>query len=191
MVKFAITGNIACGKSVALEVIKSFGYQAIDCDDIVKDLYKNYDFIQEIKKEFPEIVFNECINLKLLREKLFNNKEFKQSYEKFIFPEIKTQILEYFKKNTDKKFVFVVVPLLFEAGFENLFDKIVFISSEEKTRKSRLISRKSMLSDIAEIVISSQQKEETKIPKCDYVIKNNGTLEEFKNAVNKFLNNII
>ena len=191
MIKIAITGNIACGKSVAFDVIKSEGFSIVDCDDMVKDLYKNSDFINDLKKTFPEIILNETVNTKLLSEKLFSDINFKQSYENFIYPKIKVKILEFLNQNKGEKVVFVVIPLLFEAGFENLFDKIVFISAKEEIRKTRLVSRKSMLSDIADKVISSQQKEEEKISKSDYVIKNNAALEEFKCDIKKLLNNLI
>ena len=191
MIKIAITGNIACGKSVAFDVIKSEGFSIVDCDDMVKDLYKNSDFIKTLKNEFPEIILNESVNTKLLSEKLFSDINFKQSYENFIYPKIKVKFLEFLNQNKGEKVVFVVIPLLFEAGFENLFDKIVFISAKEEIRKTRLVSRKSMLSDIADKVISSQQKEEEKIPKSDYVIKNNAALEEFKCDIKKLLNNLI
>ena len=48
-----------------------------------------------------------------------------------------------------------------------------------------------MLSDMAQKVIKSQMKEEEKIPRCDFIIKNNGTLEEFKNAFEIFIKNLI
>ena len=56
MTKFAITGNIASGKTVAYEIIKNQGYSIIDCDDIVKELYGNEHFISLISQKFPQIV---------------------------------------------------------------------------------------------------------------------------------------
>ena len=208
MKKIGITGNIACGKSTAYEIIKSEDFSIIDCDDIVKKLYSGADFIFETAKIFPQIITDNKINLKILSELIFSDKDFKSAYENFIFPKVREKIIEFFKENliksqpTDvtlnsfqglenKHYTFVVVPLLFEAGYENLFDKIIFISSNENIRKERLIARNSRLSNIADKVINSQIPEEEKIKKSDYVIKNNGTLEEFKNAVEKLINDII
>ena len=188
MIKIGITGNIACGKSTAYEIIKSAGYPVIDADDIVKEIYKDNLFIEELLAKFPMIIFGGKIDIKKLSNLLFTDKEFKENYEAFIFPKVKEKIIEFFDKNNNEK-IFVIAPLIFEAGFENMFDKIIFISADENIRRERLIARKSMLSDTADTVIKSQMSEEEKIPRCDYVIKNNGTLDEFKDAVMKILEN--
>ena len=200
MIKIGITGNIACGKSTASEIIKSAGYPIIDCDDIVKELYCNKLFVEQAEKEFPSIISKGKINPKKLSGLLFTDSNFKVKYEAFIFPKVKEKILDFFENSQsagrthepdNKNIIFVIAPMLFEAGIGDMFDKIIFISADENIRKERLISRKSMLSEIADKVIKSQISEEEKIPRCDFVIENNGTLEEFRNAVNEILNDII
>ena len=183
MIKFGITGNIACGKSSAYETIKSAGYPVIDCDDIVKEIYKDDQVIGELSTKFHMIIVDKKIDIKKLSSLLFTDKKFKVEFENFIFPKVKEKIIEFFEK------IFVIAPLLFEAGFENMFDKIILISSDENIRRERLIARNSVLSEIADKVIKVQTPEEEKIPLCDFVIKNNGTLEEFRNTVLKFLKN--
>ena len=188
MKKIGITGYIACGKSTSYEIIKSDGFPIIDCDDIVKGFYNNNIFISETAKIFPQIIINNKIDLKILSKLIFLDKNFKEDFEKFIFPKVKEKIIEFFDKTyTVRDVAFVIAPLLFEAGFENMFDKIIFISSDENIRKERLISRNSMLSDMADNVIKLQMKEEEKIPKCDYVIKNNTTIEDFKCSIKNFI----
>lgn len=188
MIKYGITGNIACGKSVAFQIIKESGLPIIDCDDIVKELYTDDLCAAKIKKEFPQIIENNKINLKILSNLLFNDINFKKKYEAFIFPKVKEKIKEFYELKNKEEKTFVIAPLLFEAGFEDLFDKIIFISAEKEIRKERLIKRNSILSLMAERVINAQFSEEEKNKMCDYVIKNNGTLEEFKNAVINMLN---
>ena len=183
MIKIGITGNIACGKSTAFEILKAYDYSVIDCDDIIKELYSNIDFIIQVQKIFPQIISDKKINLKELSNRLFTDSDFKKKYEEFIFPKVKKEINNYFDKNMHNDKVFVIAPLLYEANFETLFDKIIFISAEENIRKQRLISRGSLLSNIAEKVINAQQDEKEKISRSDYVIKNNGTLSEFRHAV--------
>ena len=190
MIKIGITGNIACGKTTAYKIIKSAEHTIIDADDIVKELYKNNLFIEELSKKFTMIISDGKINFKILSGLLFTDKDFKEKYEAFIFPKVKEKIIEFFEANKNTKKVFVIVPLLFEAKMKDIFDNIIFISADENIRRKRLISRNSMLSNIADKVIKSQISEEEKIPHSDYIIKNNGTIEEFKNAVNILLNNI-
>ena len=190
MIKIGITGNIACGKSIAFEVIKSAGYAIIDCDDIVKDLYKDNSYIEKVAEKFPVIITDEKIDLKKLSDLIFSDNDFKEKYESFIFPKVKEKILEFFEENKGFENVFVIVPLLFEAGFECLFDKIIFISADENIRRERLIVRNSILSNMVDKVIKTQIPEEDKIKKCDYIINNNATIEVFKSVIITFLNNI-
>ena len=75
----------------------------------------------------------------------------------------------------------------FEIQF-TAFDKIIFIQADDDIRRTRLTNRKTILSKLADEVIKSQIPEEEKIPKCDYVINNNDTLEDFKRTVKDFIN---
>lgn len=183
MLKIAITGNIACGKSLAFNFIKKLGYPVIDCDDIIKDLYSKTSVITDISKKFPYLVNNNSINLRVLSKMIFSDKKFKKDFENIIFPLVKNEILKFFNDFNDKKKVFVIVPLLFESGFDKLFDIIIFISASEDTRLKRLTERNSRLSILAKDVIKAQMPEEVKIKKSDYVIVNNDTIEKFKNDI--------
>ena len=187
MKRIAITGNIACGKSCAFDIIKDFGCKIIDSDDIVNGLYEENSIIEHIEKLFPKVVSNNNIDKKALSNMLFSDKIQKQKFENFLYPKVLNKINEFFEENKSETTCFVIVPLLFEAGFEKYFDKILLITADEEIRKERLIKRNSVLSNCAEKVIASQIPQDKKTERCDYIIENNGTLEEFKNAVERFL----
>ena len=190
MIKFAITGNIASGKSYAYKIIKESGYSIIDCDDIVNKLYRKKCIIEKICKIFPEVITNKKIDKKKLCDILFKSGKTKKDFEKFLYPYVLEYIKLFFEKNKKDKYLFVIVPMLFESGFEKYFDKIILIKADEDIRKKRLLHRNSLLSDYAKAVIKFQISEEKKISKCDYVIENNGSLESFKTSIENFLTNI-
>ena len=52
----AVTGGIGTGKSLALELIKMSGYSVIDCDAIVKELYKKRTIKKGVRNIFPNAV---------------------------------------------------------------------------------------------------------------------------------------
>ena len=188
MEKIAITGNIACGKSCAFDIIKNLGYPIIDSDDIVNSLYEDGSVIKEIEKSLPEIIFGNKINKKALSELLFSDKKKKEEFENFLYPIVLEKIDEFFEECKSENICFVIVPLLFEAGFEKYFDKIVLITADDKIRKDRLIERKSILSCCADKVMTAQIPQNKKAERSDFVIENNGTKEEFKIAIEKLLN---
>ena len=81
--------------------------------------------------------------------------------------------------------VFISVPQLFEAGFEDLFDKIIFIVSDENIRLERLMRRNNFTREDALKRIASQLSDEHKIKKSDIIIENNGTLNELVASINQ------
>lgn len=175
MIKIAIVGNIASGKSTVEKFIESKGFKVFDTDKIAHSILENNETIKKKfgttdRKELATIVFSDSAKLKLL--------------ESIIHPEVKKELLKIFSSN--ESVVFVSVPQLFEAGFENLFDKIIYITADESIRKERLMKRNSISQEEAQRRISAQT-EGSKREKCDYVIENNGSPDDLKLAINTCL----
>ena len=187
MEKYAVTGNIACGKSLASKIIKELGFPIVDCDDIIKALYESDAIIKKIDSIFPQVITGGQVDLKKLSEMLFSEKENKLKFEELIYPHVIEKFNKFIDKNSMREKVFVIVPLLFEAKMEKYFDKIILILADEDIRKERLMKRKTILSDFTDLVLKSQIPQEEKVKKCDYVVENNGSIEEFKNQLVKIL----
>ena len=176
MIKIAITGNIASGKSVVEDLIKSNGYKVFDTDKIAHHILENSPEVKKIfgttdRKEIAKIVFSDPEKLKVL--------------ESIIHPEVKKEIIKLF--NLNEEMIFISIPQLFESGFDKLFDKIIFISADENIRLERLIKRNNLSKEEALKRIAAQDKEEEKISKCDYVINNNYDIEHLKKEINKII----
>ena len=120
---------------------------------------------------------------------VFSDKEKLKVLESIIHPQVKKEILEIFQ--LDEKIVFISVPQLFESGFDSLFDKIIFISANENLRLERLIKRNNLTKEEALKRISAQMSEEEKILKSDFIIKNNGSIEDLKKEVENVLKTLI
>lgn len=195
MIKVAIAGNIACGKSEVEKILIESGYKVIDTDKVNHSiLNSDKNVIEEIKEAFiNDNILDEKENIS--REKLgkvvFSNDEKKAVLENILHKRIFNKVNEFFKENKNEKIVFVSIPLLFESKQEKTFDKIIFISADENLRLQRLIKRNSFSEEYAKVRINSQEKENDKIKKSDYVIYNNSDLKNLRNQIEYVIKNII
>jgi dephospho-CoA kinase len=179
MLKIAIVGNIASGKSTVEDFIKAKGYKVYDTDKIAHEiLASNKSVIDEFgtneRAKLAKIVFSEPEKLKKLEE--------------IVHPLVKEEILGIFENNFN--IVFISVPQLFEAGFESLFDKIIYITADKDIRKNRLIRHNNFTEEEALRRIDAQ-KETNKKEKADFVIENNSTIFELETYIDYVLKEIL
>ena len=170
MLKIAITGNIASGKSEVEKFIAQ-DFPVFDADKIAHKFLGNVD-------------------RRALGEKVFSDPVARKKLEDYIHPKVKDEILKIFCESQDK-YVFVSIPLLFETGFDKLFDKIIFVQCDDKLRLERLMKRNNFTKEQALKRMNAQMPQDEKINKSDFVIHNNSTKEELAEQVNELLNNFL
>lgn len=189
MIKYAIVGNIASGKSEVEKIIEKLGYIVFDTDLITHDILLDNPTVAKSFLDYDVFEYG-----RLSREKLgklvFNNSELKQKLESIVHPLILEELEQIFKSYSDEKCVFVSVPLLFEVGWEKLFDKIIFIKTDDNIRLNRLIEKRGYSKEYAEKRMSAQLSQDTKLKNSDIVIENNGTICELEEQVQKILKKI-
>ena len=170
MLKIAITGNIASGKSEVEKIIAQ-DFPVFDADKIAHKFLGNVD-------------------RRALGEKVFSDPVARKKLEEYIHPKVKDEILKIFSESQDKC-VFVSIPLLFETGFDKLFDKIIFVQCDDKLRLERLMKRNNFTKEQALKRMNAQMPQDEKINKSDFVIHNNSTKEELAEQVNELLKTFI
>lgn len=182
MIKVAITGNIASGKSQTESILQKMGYKVFDADKIAHTILESSN---EVIKTFKD--FDITINGKISREKLgaivFTDPNLKKELENIIHPKVEQEINRLFEEYNTEKYIFISIPLLFEAGMETMFDKILFVYCDDDTRLQRLISRNNLSKESALLRIRSQQPQADKVKKCDYVVKNESTITDLETQI--------
>ena len=194
MIRVAIVGNIASGKSQVENILLNLGYKVADTDKINHEILNtDTETINEIKNTFSndDILENNTISREKLGKIVFSNKEKKEKLERILHKRIYKKVEEFFNKNANEKVVFVSIPLLFETKQEKTFDKIIFISADKETRLKRLIERNNYKKEYALTRINSQMDEEEKIKKSDFVINNNSDLKDLEQSVKNVLNTLL
>ncbi len=195
MIKAAITGNIASGKSQVEKILLSKGYKVADTDKINSFiLMTDLSAIKEIKEAFDKddiLDDNNNISREKLGKIVFSVGWKKVKLEEILHKRINERVEKFFEENSSEKIVFVSVPLLFETKQQDKFDKIIFISADEDIRLKRLIERNNYSREYAKIRIKSQEREEEKIKKSDYIIYNNSDFNNLIKQTDKVLEALI
>ena len=190
---YILTGSIASGKSSVLKIIAEEGYNTISADDVVKELYKDEEFLRSFKKEIGEKFFT--IDKKLdkdkLRETLFKDISLKNRVEAFVHPLVYEKIKEMLLDG----FNFIEVPMFFEAREYFLDSKIeikgiIFVNIDKKIQVSRLMHRNKISEKEAIAMIDTRVTSEEKIKASNYIINNNASEDDLKREVLKTLERI-
>ena len=192
MLIVGLTGGIGSGKTTVSNLFKDLGINVIDTDIIAHNLVNNDKSIaNEIISLFGDDILNDdnSINRKKLAAIVFSKKKYKQQLEAVLHPKIrqqvKNQIQNYNLSSVPPKYVIVVIPLLFETGFNNLIDRVLVILSDKTVRIQRIQQRDHR--DLNEIrsIIASQVSDERRISDADDIIENNSNLTELEPQIKK------
>ena len=171
---FGITGSLASGKTTASRILSKKKGPLFSADIFVKNLYRNKNFKKLIKKKFN---INENSNFKnILKNKILENRSLIQTLEKIIHPLVRKEMRKFIKKNRNKKYIFLEIPLLIESKLMKIFDVIIFVKAKKSIRLKRFKS-KGGSSKIFQILNNRQIKDTKKIKFCDHVVVNEKNLE--------------
>ena len=183
-----ITGSIACGKSLVSNYLQEKGYTIIDADKIGHMALENDEVKKQLVNKFGKSILKDKeVNRVTLGKLVFENNENLKELNNIIHPQIRKNISEQIQVHKNEKLVFVDVPLLFEAKFDDLVEKIIVISLDEKIQLERLMNRNSLSKEEALQRIKSQIPVREKEKLGDYVVDNSFTQENTYNQVDRIL----
>ncbi|MDO8847644.1 MAG: dephospho-CoA kinase [Coriobacteriia bacterium] len=198
MYVLALTGGLGSGKSTAAAVFAERGALVIDLDDVAKTLLDEVPAVRDrVVAAFGEGVVgsNGRIDHKALAAAAFASEETTARLNAVVHPAVFTATagaLDALALQADApRTVVLVIPLLAESPlFLEPVDAVLAISAHEDTRIERATAR-GMSQEDAEDRIARQAGDAERREIADYVIENDGELDEFKRDVIAFWENEI
>ena len=187
--KVALTGGIACGKSLLSNFLRELGVETIDADDVVHELIPDPAERRRIAAE------------------VFADPEKRRALEAKIHPVVKERIDQWFEGAGDRSWSselelegrgqgsgvsgsgvkIAIIPLLFEAHWEKNFDIICCVVSSRAKQIERIMTTRGMALAEAEARLAAQMPVEEKARRSQYVIRNDGTAEELRAEAQKLI----
>ncbi|MDI6853638.1 MAG: dephospho-CoA kinase [Deltaproteobacteria bacterium] len=188
MLKVALTGGAGSGKSTVARMFKELGAAVVDADAAARDAVRpGAPAWEELRRAFGPEFFQE--DGELDRGKMarlaFSDPEARQKLNAILHPRIIGMIRDKVKELSEKgeKLVIVEVPLLFETGLQNAYDRIIVVYADTAQQMQRLKARDER--DLREIdgILAAQWPLGEKRRLAHYVIDNRGSLEDTKKQV--------
>ena len=185
MIRIGILGDIGSGKSY---IAKNFGYPVFNADEEVAKIYKkNKKVFIKLKKNLPKYINTFPVNKIELTKAILANRINLEKIVKIIHLEIRKKMNIFIKKNKNKKFIILDIPLLLENKINKKNDVLVFVRTKKKDVLKRLKRRENYNKALIDKFKNLQLPLVYKMKKSHFIIKNNFT----KKLVNKSINEIL
>lgn len=182
-----ITGNIGSGKSAFCRLLEQQGYNVVFADEVAQRQLDAPDSIQQITRRWGKEVASEGrADRKKIAAIVFENQEELEFLNSLVHPKTLTELQRIAEKSSDP-FLFMEVPLLFEAGMQHCFDYIVLVSANRDVRLKRLLKKGGETREQIEARMDAQIEDLEKIPLCNLLIENNGGRAALKASVKDFI----
>lgn len=194
IMKIAVTGGAASGKSFVCRRLAENGITVINLDAVSKDLMQTgTPVFQRVIHDFGEEILlpDRTLDRAALRQLITRNPEAKQKLECIVQPAILNEMNRLIRETEEREepYVVVEVPLLFELGMERQFDVCILVAVDQATQILRLVERDGVSEDDARRLINIQMPLNEKVAKADIVIDNSSSSDRLFNEVDQLLAN--
>jgi len=182
MVKIALTGGAATGKSYVLEQLRRAGVPTLVADDLAHGVTAaGTEATAAIAARFGADVLapDGSVNREVLGPVVFADAAARRELEAIVHPAVYRAIeagLRAFEKSGDAVAV-VEIPLLYESGHAQDFDRVIVTACSPETQLARLVER-GISEGRARQVLAAQKPTAEKAAQADYVIQTGGAKAE-------------
>ena len=193
--RIGLTGGIASGKTTITNYIrKNKKIPILDADNLSRELIKpnTYGYKKILDYFGNQIIDNKnntekAINRKLLRNIIFKHSESKKWIEKLLHPLIKEKMIQECSQYKNNQTIVMVIPLLFEAKFEDICTEIWLVKCPRELQQKRLITRDKISEKEAYETINLQLSFEEKSKLSDIILDNSDDQNKWINTIRELL----
>ncbi len=184
--KVGLTGGIGAGKTAVSDQFSRLGVPVIDTDVIARELTKvGQPCFKKITQAFDNVLAeNGHLDRSKLRRIIFDNAAQRKKLEAILHPAIRAEALKQ-SKQTSAPYCLIVVPLMFETGFNDLVDRVLVVDIPEEEQRRRVMARDQIKQLQVDKIINTQLDRMTRLHRADDVLNNAITTQERDAAISQ------
>ncbi len=190
VLKVALTGGIASGKSLVSDLLEIHGCKIIDLDVISREVVMpGTEGLNELVDSFGESILlsDGSLDRKNLRDVLYKKGRNRALIEQILHPKI-LQKMKSLMDGCHEGVIVVVIPLLVEKQLWGPFDRAVVVDCENETQINRLMERDKVDAEKAKTMLLAQASREQRLQLNEHlptdIIENNSRVSDLKEKVN-------
>ncbi len=190
MLKIALTGGPGSGKSTVAQMFRDLGAQVIDADEVAHAVVApGTPAWEELRREFGPDYFREdgSLDRAKLSHLVFQDAGAREKLNATVHPQVTREIARRLEELAARgvNLVMVEVPLLYEAGLEKNYDKVIVVDADAEDQIARLTARDGRPAREAAGIIQAQWPLHDKKARADFVVANRNSLEDTRRQVKK------
>jgi len=185
LIRVALTGNAASGKSFVTEIWGAAGVPVFGADDLARSLTApGGEAIPEIVAAFgPECLTETgALHRAAMRSRILHDAEARRTLEGILHPRIAEAERRWaaLQEAGGTPLVVSEIPLLFEVGRDGEFDWVVFVDAPAELREDRLVRERGLSREEARALMALQGDPLPKRERADVVLDNAGSTAELR-----------
>ena len=184
MITLALTGSIGMGKSTVAAMFVDAGIPAFSADAAVHRLQgPGGRLVPLIEARFPGTTRDGAVDREELSAAVLGSRDELAALEAIVHPAVHHERTRFIVEHSDSPALLFDIPLLFETGGEEAFDKVIVVSARPELQRERVMARPGMTAEKFAQVLARQMPDEEKRARADCVIDTSGELEETRAQV--------
>ena len=194
MVRVALTGGIATGKSTVLRVLQAREIPTIDADILAREVVApGTPGLEAVVERFGQAVLdaNGALDRRALAALVFADSLARHDLERIVHPAVYSAIQSWLARLPPQTPLAVAdIPLLFETGHQDDFDRVVVAACPPEEQLRRVMARDGVSDVEARTRLDAQWPIAEKVARAHHVIWTTGPRAETERQVDEWLSGL-
>jgi dephospho-CoA kinase len=188
MLVIGLTGSIGMGKSTVARMFADAGVPVFDADAVVRALQApGGGLVERIGEVFPGCVRSGTLDRECLAAIVLSDRAKLATLEGIVHPAVREARERFIADHAGAPALLFEIPLLFETGGEDEFDKVVVVSAPADVQRARVLQRPGMTAAKLDSILARQTPDEEKRARADFIVDTGTDLSTTQSQVRDIL----